>query len=162
MIDSRKLPGKVTAGGTAGVNPADYDLVGLAMQEPQYRSPGVRELLDAVAKSRVPCMSIMNMPPLPYVRRIPGLDYDALKPAYTDPTVWDSFDPATADLVQPRPAGDPPAGREGQRADGHAADQLQGRAVRRREGNRDPAPAGEGHRRRPLRSAPDGPRSNCR
>ena len=34
--------------------------------------PGVRELLDAVAKSRVPCMSIMNMPPLPYVKRIPG------------------------------------------------------------------------------------------
>ena len=56
------------------------------MQEPQYRSPGVRELLDAVAKSRVPCMSIMNMPPLPYVKRIPGLDYEALKPAYTDPT----------------------------------------------------------------------------
>ena len=74
VLDSRKLPGKVTAGGAAGVNPADYDLVGLAMQEPQYRSPGVRELLDAVAKSRVPCMSIMNMPPLPYVRRIPGLE----------------------------------------------------------------------------------------
>ena len=84
VLDSRKLPGKVTAGGTAGVNPTDYDLIGLAMQEPQYRSPGVRELLDAVAKSRVPCMSIMNMPPLPYVKRIPGLDYEALKPAYTD------------------------------------------------------------------------------
>src|SRR6201995_3863445 len=78
-IDSRNLPGKVTAGGTAGVNPADYDLVGLAMQEPQYRSAGVRELLDLVATSRAPCMSIMNMPPLPYVKRIPGLDYDALK-----------------------------------------------------------------------------------
>ena len=46
------------------------------MQEPQYRSPGVRELLDAVGKSRVPCMSIMNMPPLPYIKRIPGLDYE--------------------------------------------------------------------------------------
>src|SRR6266545_2339564 len=102
-LDSRKLPGKVTAGGAAGVNPKDYDLVGLAMQEPQYRSPGVRELLDAVAKSRVPCMSIMNMPPLPYVRRIPGLNYDALKPAYTDPSVWDSFDPATITLNSPDP-----------------------------------------------------------
>ena len=102
-IDSRKLPGKVSAGGTAGVNPKDYDLVGLAMQEPQYRSPGVRELLDAVAKSRVPCMSIMNMPPLPYVKRIPGLNYDALKPAYTDPTVWDSFDPETLTLCSPDP-----------------------------------------------------------
>src|SRR2546423_11773314 len=103
LIDSRKLPGKVTAGGTAGVNPKDYDLVGLAMQEPQYRSPGVRELLDAVAKSRVPCMSIMNMPPLPYVKRIPGLNYDALKPAYTDPSVWDNFDPGTITLNSPDP-----------------------------------------------------------
>src|SRR3954462_15131840 len=49
-IDSRKLPGKVTAAGPAGINPSVYDLVALAMQEPQYRSAGVRELLDAVAK----------------------------------------------------------------------------------------------------------------
>jgi len=103
VLDSRKLPGKVTAGGAAGVNPADYDLVGLCMQEPQYRSAGVRELLDAVAKSRVPCMSIMNMPPLPYVKRIPGLDYEALRPAYADPTVWDSFDPKRVTLNSPDP-----------------------------------------------------------
>ena len=102
-INSRKLPGKVSAGGAAGVNPKDYDLVGLAMQEPQYRSPGVRELLDAVAKSKVPCMSIMNMPPLPYVKRIPGLNYDALKPAYTDPSVWDNFDPGLLTLCSPDP-----------------------------------------------------------
>src|SRR4029078_11899741 len=102
-LDSRKLPGKVSAGGAAGVNPKDYDLVGLAMQEPQYRSPGVRELLDAVAKSKVACMSIMNMQPLPYVKRIPGLNYDVLKPAYTDPTVWDNFDPGLLTLCSPDP-----------------------------------------------------------
>src|SRR5205085_3592282 len=33
-IDSRKLPGKVSAAGPGDVKPADYDLVGLAMQEP--------------------------------------------------------------------------------------------------------------------------------
>jgi hypothetical protein len=103
VIDSRNLPGKVTAGPATGVNPRDYDLVGLAMQEPQYRSPGVRELLDSVARSRVPCMSIMNMPPLPYVKRIPGLDYEALKPAYTDASVWDNFDPACITLNSPDP-----------------------------------------------------------
>src|SRR6202047_2626873 len=59
-LDSRKLPGSLRAAGVADVKPADFDLVALAMQEPQYRSPGVRELLDAVAKSRVPCMSIMK------------------------------------------------------------------------------------------------------
>src|SRR5262245_43640907 len=103
VLESRKLPGKVTAGGTTSANPADYDLIGLAMQEPQYRSPGVRELLDAVAKLRVPCMSIMNMPPLPYIKRIPGLNYDLLKPAYTDPSVWDSFDPERLTLCSPDP-----------------------------------------------------------
>ena len=103
VLKSRNLPGKVTAGPAAGVNPKDYDLVGLAMQEPQYRSPGVRELLDSVARSRVPCMSIMNMPPLPYIKRIPGLDYEALKPAYTDPTVWDNFDAKAVTLCSPDP-----------------------------------------------------------
>src|SRR5687767_15276722 len=102
-VHSWKLPGKITADGPTAVNPKDYDLIGLAMQEPQYRSPGVRELLDAVAKSKKPCMSIMNMPPLPYVKRIPGLDYDALKPAYTDPTVWDNFDPNFLTLCSPDP-----------------------------------------------------------
>jgi hypothetical protein len=102
-LDSRKLPGKISAGGTAGVHPKAYDLVGLAMQEPQYRSPGVRELLDAVGRAKVPCMSIMNMPPLAYLRRIPGLDVDALKPAYTDASVWDSFDPANITLCSPDP-----------------------------------------------------------
>src|SRR5271156_132231 len=103
LLESRKLPGKVTAGPATGVDPKTYDLIGLCMQEPQYRSPGVRELLDAVAKSRVPCMSIMNMPPLPYVKRIPGLNYDALTPAYTDATVWSSFDPKTLTLCSPDP-----------------------------------------------------------
>jgi hypothetical protein len=102
-LDSRKLPGKVSAGGTSGVNPKDYDLVGLAMQEPQYRAPGVRELLDAVARARVPCMSIMNMPPLAYLRRIPGLDADSLKAAYTDASVWSNFDPACITLCSPDP-----------------------------------------------------------
>ena len=111
-LDSRKLPGKVSAGGTAGVDPRDYDLVGLAMQEPQYRSPGVRELLDAVAKSRVPCMSIMNMPPLPYLKRIPGLATDAVKAAYTDASVWDNFDPGTLTLCSPDPQAIRPPGEK--------------------------------------------------
>ena len=35
----------------------------------------------------------MNMPPLPYMKRIPGLNAETLKPAYTDPSVWDNFEP---------------------------------------------------------------------
>src|SRR5687768_11677884 len=102
-VHSWKLPGKITADGPAAVNPKDYDLVALAMQEPQYRSPGVRELLDAVAKSRVPCMSIMNMPPLPYLARIPGVSTKELRSCYTDPSVWDAFDPNFMTLCSPDP-----------------------------------------------------------
>ena len=102
-VNSKKLPGQLSAGGTTAFNPADFDLVALAMQEPQYRSPGVRELLEAVAKSKVPCMSIMNMPPLPYLARIPGIDVAACRGCYTDPTVWDSFDPKLMTLCSPDP-----------------------------------------------------------
>lgn len=102
-IDSRKLPGKLTAAGPADVKPADFDLVALAMQEPQYRSPGVRELLEAVAKAKVPCMSIMNMPPLPYLARLPGVSVEACRSSFTDASVWDAFDPALMTLCSPDP-----------------------------------------------------------
>ena len=102
-IDSRVTPGKLSAAGPDGADPAAFDLVALAMQEPQYGSPGVRELLDRVARSRVPCMSIMNMPPLPYLARIPGVSVQGCRNCYTDPAVWDNFDPALMTLCSPDP-----------------------------------------------------------
>ncbi|NBX88542.1 MAG: hypothetical protein EBQ86_00385 [Betaproteobacteria bacterium] len=102
-INSKNAPGKLSAAGTADVKPGDYDLVALAMQEPQYRSPGVRELLDAVAKAKVPCMSIMNMPPHTYLKRVPGVDAEKCRGSYTDSTVWDGFDPKLMTLCSPDP-----------------------------------------------------------
>src|ERR1044071_9842349 len=102
-VDSRKLPGKLSAEVPTAVNLGGVDLVVLGMQEPQYRSPGVRELLDAVGKARLPLLSIMNMPPLPYVARIPGLKLDSLKGAYTDPSVWARCDPQFMTLCSPDP-----------------------------------------------------------
>jgi hypothetical protein len=102
-IATRKLPGRLTATGPAEVDPAAYDLVVLAMQEPQYRSAGVRELLEKVAASKAPCMSIMNMPPPPYLRRIPGIDARAVREAYTDAGLWDAFDPELVTLCSPDP-----------------------------------------------------------
>ena len=102
-VRSRQLPGKLSACTPAEASPAGYDLVVLGMQEPQYRSPGVRELLDAVAKAKLPCMSIMNIPPLPYLARIPGVDVGACRTCFTDATVWDSFDPRFMTLCSPDP-----------------------------------------------------------
>src|SRR5258708_29709177 len=45
----------------------------------------------------------MNVPPLPYLKRIPGLNSDLLKPAYTDATVWQNFDPGLLTLCSPDP-----------------------------------------------------------
>ncbi len=102
-VHSSRLPGKLSAATPADVDPADYDLIVLAMQEPQYRAPGVRELLDRVAASGKPVMSIMNMPPLAYVRRIPGIDTDTLDGCYTDASVWDGFEPPRITLCSPDP-----------------------------------------------------------
>ena len=102
-VCTKDLPGVVNAAGPGDVDPNDFDLVCLAMQEPQYRVPVVAELLSRVAASGVPAMSIMNMPPLAYLHRIPGLDTRALRDCYTDPSVWDAFDTANITLCSPDP-----------------------------------------------------------
>ena len=111
-LDSRRLAGTVSASGAKEVDPREYDLIGLAMQEPQYGSPDVRELLGAIASSRVPCMSIMNMPPLAYMKRIPAVDAELLKPAYTAPEVWEGFDLDAITLCSPDPQAIRPAGEK--------------------------------------------------
>jgi hypothetical protein len=102
-IDSRQLPGRLDAVSPSGARPERYDLVVLAMQEPQYSAPGMRELMAATAQAKVPCMSIMNMPPLPYLARIPGLDVTGLRPCFHDASVWEHFEPGLMTLCSPDP-----------------------------------------------------------
>lgn len=109
-VHSKLLPGTVSASTPEGVDPGGFDLGCLAMQEPQYRLPGVRELLGRMGRSGVPCMSIMNMPPLPYLARIPGLDTQALGDCYTDAGVWAAFDPRNMTLCSPDPQAFRPPG----------------------------------------------------
>src|SRR5712672_3785539 len=77
-IASKKLPGELSAATPDDVDPGKFDLIVLGMQEAQYGSGGVRELMGRVAQSRKPCLAIMNMPPLPYLKRIPGLSTQPL------------------------------------------------------------------------------------
>ena len=110
-IASRALPGQLSAAAPGEVDPAAYDLVVLGMQESQYSASGVRELMGRIARSRKPCLAIMNMPPLPYLRRIPGLATGGLEGCYADPGVWDGFDPALVTLASPDPQAFRPADR---------------------------------------------------
>jgi hypothetical protein len=102
-ISSKGLPGNLSATTPDDVDPGKFDLIVLGMQEAQYGSPGVKELMDRVGASHVPCLAIMNMPPLPYLERIPGLEIDGLKSCYADPAVWEGFDPALTSLASPDP-----------------------------------------------------------
>ena len=108
-VASRGLPGKLHAATPAEIDPQAFDLVVLGMQEAQYGAPGVRELMRRVARSRKPCLAIMNMPPLPYLRRIPGLDTRALEGCYADPAVWEDFEPGLISLASPDPQAFRPA-----------------------------------------------------
>jgi hypothetical protein len=108
-IRSGGLPGRVDAAAPERVNPAEYDLVALAMQEPQYCVHSIRTLLMRIASVGVPCLSIMNMPPAPFLRRLPGLDVARLAPAFTDAGIWDRFEPGLMTLCSPDPQAFRPA-----------------------------------------------------
>jgi hypothetical protein len=102
-ISSKTLPGKLSAATPGETDPGAFDLVVLGMQEAQYGSEGVRQLMPRIAQSRVPCLAIMNMPPLPYLKRIPGLATETLESCFADPTVWEGFSPALTTLASPDP-----------------------------------------------------------
>ena len=102
-IASKALPGVLSAATPDEADPRAFDLVVLGMQEAQYGSRGVRELMGRIARARKPCLAIMNMPPLPYLKRIPGLATEALEGCYADPAVWEGFEPGLTTLASPDP-----------------------------------------------------------
>ncbi|MFP7674460.1 ketopantoate reductase family protein [Marivita sp. S0852] len=100
---SGDLPGNLDAKTPEQVNPDDYDMVALAMSEPQYCNSSITALLERIAQSGKPCLSIMNMPPLPYLKRVSALDTSKLEPSFTCPDAWKSFTPGNVTLCSPDP-----------------------------------------------------------
>ena len=108
-IASRELPGVLHAATPEEIQPEAFDLAVLAMQESHYGDDGVSGLMERIARVRIPCLAIMNMPPLPYLRRIARLRVEALQDCYTDPRVWTGFDPELVTLASPDPQAFRPA-----------------------------------------------------
>ncbi|HRF07586.1 MAG TPA: hypothetical protein PL193_02935 [Xanthobacteraceae bacterium] len=102
-IFSRDLPGKLDAAAPQNIDVSRYDMACLAMQEPQYANHTIRMLMVKIAVAQLPCLSIMNMPPLPYLKRIPALAKLDLDVAYTNAQVWDRFEPGLVSLCSPDP-----------------------------------------------------------
>jgi hypothetical protein len=107
---SGDLAGRTDAVTPGEARPEGHDLICLAMQEPQYSDPTLRDLMARISQARAPCMSIMNMPPLPYLGRIPSLERSGLEGAYRDPGIWAGFDPALMTLCSPDPQAFRPPG----------------------------------------------------
>src|SRR5215469_31122 len=80
-IFSRDLPGKLDAVTPGDVDISRYDMVALAMQEPQYTNHTVRVLMVKIAALR---------------------DMD-LEEAYTNASVWERFQPGLVTLGSPDP-----------------------------------------------------------
>jgi len=102
-IESASQPGTLNAVTPAEAEPKQYDMIGLAMQEPQYSAPEIAKLLKRIGDADKPCLSIMNMPPLAYLRRFASLAKIDLTPCYADASVWDALKPENVTLCSPDP-----------------------------------------------------------
>ncbi len=123
-IFSRDLPGTLDATSPQDIDLSRYDLVALAMQEPQYTNHTIRVLMIKIAEANLPCLSIMNMPPLPYLKRIPGLADMDLEEAQCPG--MGAVQAGTSVALLARPASLPPAGRGGECPSCRPANKLQG------------------------------------
>lgn len=84
------------------VNPEDFDLAIFAIQEPQAQSRDISDLISRIA-DRLPVASIMNMPPPPFLKRIPSLPPTLGESAYENRSVWQSIPPERMTLASPDP-----------------------------------------------------------
>lgn len=86
----------------ATADPEAADFIILAMQEPQFAHPAVAELTRRIGRSGKPCLSIMNLPPPPFLRRL-GMDESVLAGAYSSASAWEGFDPQAISNASPDP-----------------------------------------------------------
>lgn len=102
-VGKQSAPGKLALATPDCFDPASFDLVILAMQEPQYRAPNVAGLMARIAAARLPCLSLMNLAPPPFLARMGVATMSALEGVYSSRSVWDRFDPLKFTLASPDP-----------------------------------------------------------
>ena len=85
------------------VDPTRFDLIVLAMQEPQFTAPDIRSLAFRIAASGQPVVSIMNIALPPYLKRLEGVWNSGLSAAYHAPDLWEAFSPDTFTHSSPDP-----------------------------------------------------------
>ena len=126
----------------AEADPQLADFVILAMQEPQFAAPEVATLLQRIGVARKPCLSIMNLPPPPYLARLGNIPTAAVQGGLLRAERLGGNRPGVADTRQPRRAGASRRSRKARRVDGNTGVQFQGGSVCRSIGPRGSGAAG--------------------
>ena len=81
-----------------------YDLALLAMQEPQYAADELSSLVQRLMASKVPCISIMNMPLPNYLQDRLGIAItEELSHCWHNAALWMGFDPMLFTAASPDP-----------------------------------------------------------
>lgn len=83
-------------------SPDQFDLAVFAMAEPQFAAPEIASLIEKIGKTGLPCLSLMNMLPIPYLAGL-GLGTAKLAPAYGSFDVWKMLRPNQLTAASPDP-----------------------------------------------------------
>ncbi|WP_068111352.1 ketopantoate reductase family protein [Tropicimonas marinistellae] len=85
----------------AKVDLGAFDIVFLAMSEPQFADAEIAALVKRIAQAGLPVISLMNALPPPFLDRLGTLDVDKLRGAYTSWAAWQSLSPDLVSAASP-------------------------------------------------------------
>jgi len=83
------------------VYPGAEDFVILAMQEPHFAAPEIEALMGLIGKAGLPCLSIMNLPPPPFMRRLCDFPPETFAGVYVSGKAWNAIAPELISLASP-------------------------------------------------------------
>jgi hypothetical protein len=85
----------------ADARPEDHDLAFLVVQEPQAAAPALLELFERIAAARLPLVSLMNLAPLSYLKRIGAFDDVDFHGVHAATEAWRILDGVPQTLASP-------------------------------------------------------------
>jgi hypothetical protein len=100
-LAAHATPGSLTLRTPADAAPEQADFALLAMQEPHFAAPEVAALVARIATARVPCLSLMNLPPPPFLARLGTVPESAMEGVFSAPDAWAGLDPALVSVASP-------------------------------------------------------------
>lgn len=100
-LADQPTPGSLTLRTPADAAPGQADFALLAMQEPHFAAPEVAALVARIAAARVPCLSLMNLPPPPFLARLGTVPGSAMEGVFSAADAWAGLDPALVSVASP-------------------------------------------------------------